>query len=87
MSARFVRVLPAGPGAAPGSRLRLERPEGEGLIDLVDEIVWPEQVSNPNSNHIRETRDALILTTDDARWLREALGELLAETDPEEHEE
>jgi hypothetical protein len=85
MSARFVRVRPATLGAKPGARLRLERPEDEGLIDLVDEIVWPEQVSNPNSNHIRETRDALILTTDDARWLHATLGELLAETDIEEH--
>jgi len=81
MSARFVRVRPL--GDEPGARFRLEREEDNKLIDLVDELVWPEQANNPESHHIRETFDALVLTTDDARWLHGALAELLAETGPE----
>lgn len=79
---RFCRVLPIELGA-PGSRLRLEREADEALINLVDEQVWPEQVYNPDSNHVVETHDALVLTTAHARWLHGALGELLAETEEE----
>lgn len=86
MSARFIRVRPMPLNEEPGARFRLEREEDRNLIDLVEEVVWPEQVHNPNSNHIRETWDALVLSTADARWLHAALGELLAETGPE-HEE
>jgi len=78
MSARFVRILPTDP-QVPGERLRLEREEGSGNCDLVEEVVWPEQVHNPDSNHIRQTHDAFVLTPDHQRWLYEALGELLAE--------
>lgn len=56
------------------------RARGLSAIDLVEEVVWPEQVDNPNSNHIRETLDALLLTAEDARWLHAALGEMLADT-------
>ena len=88
MSARFVCVhASCGLGETPGSRVRLEREEDKKLIDLVYETVWPEQVHNPNSNHIRETHDALVLTTGDAKWLYEALGALLAATGPEHESE
>jgi hypothetical protein len=78
VSKRFVRVLPI-TTELPGSRFRLERFEGESHCEIVDEVVLPEQVDNPNANHIRKTRDVLCLTLEHQRWLHEALGEMLAE--------
>ena len=83
MSARFVRVIPIDPGD-PGLRIRIERETNRGYIDLVEERVWPEQVLNPDSNHICETLDAMVLNTAHARWLYAALGELLAEASHED---
>lgn len=67
MSRRFVRVHRLTVDEEPGARFRLEREEDKRIIDLVDEVVWPEQVDNPNSNHIRETHEALVAVRVQAR--------------------
>ena len=63
-------------GTHDGVRLRLDKLKGE-IVQLLEEKVLPERVDNPNANRIVEKYANLMLTKDDAIWLRDALTELL----------
>lgn len=81
MTARFVR-LHHWDDKCPGLRLRLSRDPDENA-ELVEETVWPEQVHNPDANHVKPI-EIICLTTQNVRWLHEATGELLAEMERDE---
>lgn len=85
---RFVRVLPLDPKYfEPGLRYKLERYQDERNCSLVEEIVWPEKVNDPDAHHIRDTIESMCLTPDQQRWLYTALGEMLAEQETEDEDE
>jgi len=76
VTTRFVRLRPS--PAYPGARLRLQcNPEDDGIATLAEEDTLPEQVDNPDANHVTIS-DHLSLTPDDVRWLIAVLPELLA---------
>lgn len=63
-----------------GRRLRLQLRGEPMTIDLYDETTLPECVAKPDANHVTE-HHAVALDVASARWLHEALGELLAHLD------
>ena len=77
----FHRILPCAAGAKSpnkadkGWRLRLSREDGESAR-LVEEQVLPERVMRPDANRVLATLGGMWLTTDEVRWLRDALAEL-----------
>lgn len=75
---RFIRIRPdTDPKADPGWRFRIEREAGEQTI-FAEEQVLPEQVLNPDAQHVIGKLSCW-LTAADVEWLHGALGELLAE--------
>lgn len=78
----FHRILPCAASAASpsakdkGWRLRLSRPDGENAM-LVEEQVLPERVLRPDANRILATLGRVNLNTNEARWLRDQLNELI----------
>lgn len=81
MSARFARVLPfADQANFPGGRFCVERDEDDSTVRIMDETTLPERVHSVAANR-RDIHQQLELSTTQVRWLHQALGELLAETD------
>lgn len=74
MSDRFIRIHACDP-LQPGRRLRLEREDGE-LAQLLDETTLPERVLSESAQRIKR-HEQIWLTAIEARWLHDALGELL----------
>lgn len=58
-----------------GWRLRIEREPGENAI-ISEERVLPERLERPDAQRVEEA-DVIWLTTDEARWIRDALTELV----------
>lgn len=81
MKERFVR-LHHWDEKSPGLRLRLDWEPGDNA-ELVEETTLPERVMNPDANR-KEMHERIMLTTQNVRWLHEALGELLAEMEHDE---
>jgi len=73
----MILIRPDSDPKSPGWRLRLERDPNDGMAKLSEERVLPEKVSDPNAQ-FTEPADCFWLRRDDAVWLREALGTLLA---------
>jgi len=76
MSERFVRLHHWDP-KMPGLRLRLDWHRGDNA-EFVEETTLPERVMNPDA-YRKQCHEHIWLTTQNVRWLHEALGELLAE--------
>jgi hypothetical protein len=57
------------------NRFRVERDDGWDMIEVVDEQVS----SRAATAQITHINDKLLLTPEDARWLRDALTEILGE--------
>lgn len=69
-------ILPnTDPQEDPGWRLRIRHEIG-GLVTIIEERVLPEQVNNPDSRAVFE-KAALWCSTNDARWLRDRLNEII----------
>lgn len=66
------------PFDSSGARLRLEHDSAWGLAVLYDENVDPEHMDLAETEWQRPLA-SVQMTEDDARWLHEATGELLAE--------
>lgn len=78
---RFVRLHHWDP-KCPGLRLRLEWKPGENA-QLVEETTLPERVLNPDAHRL-ERHEHIWLTSENVRWLFEALSELLCEMECDE---
>lgn len=62
-----------------GWRYRVSREDGEMRGEIVEEQVWPEKVSDPKANHVRSQRGRVGVRLEEARWIRDALNELIAD--------
>lgn len=65
------------PKSDPGWRLRLDKQKGD-LAFLVEEQVLPEKVDQPTAYRVIATKGRMLLTKDEATWLHQSLGEMLA---------
>jgi len=61
----------------PGWRLRVSRETNDSEIDIIEEVVHPEQVDNPEARFVTK-RERIRLSPDETRWLRNALDKELA---------
>lgn len=78
MSKRYLAVRPYDDQAdEPGRRIVVSRQRGEGLVHIDDETVLPERVARTDARR-RKANCWLILTTDEAAWLRDRLTEALS---------
>lgn len=62
-----------------GWRLRVELPDDDGFVDVVEEQVLPERVMRPDANHVRASNGTVRLNLEEARWLRDRLDEVIPE--------
>lgn len=75
MSKRFVEMFRYDPVKDPSARLRLDYDPDHGNAILADENVHPEQVDNPDVNHV-ETLATMQLTAPMMRWLATHISKL-----------
>lgn len=84
----FWRIRPCPISAAEkqfsdqGWRLHLSLGEDEGNATLAEEQVMPERVESHFANNIRATKGFVSLNLDEAKWLRDALDEVIARMEP-----
>lgn len=80
---RFVRLFRYDPEKDPNARLRVDYDPDFGNAVLSDENTHPEQVDNPDANHL-EVLESLQLTTKEVKWLAETMAELAAVMEDED---
>jgi len=75
------RILKSEDPKLPGWRLRVSA-EDDIEIEIVEEMVHPEQVDNPEARHARRNAK-MILVRHEAEWLRDTLTAWLAAAEQE----
>jgi hypothetical protein len=55
----------------------MDQPEDGENAELIEEQVLPERVMRPDANRIVSKGERIMLTTAEARWLLEALADLV----------
>jgi hypothetical protein len=68
-----------------GWRLHVSFEDDEGYVEVFEEQVLPERVTNPAANHIRATNGEIRLNPDECRWLIDRLTEIMPTLDARYH--